>query len=270
MIAKNTDMSQAKLGEETYSSLEELTTTSLAKQAFHCYNLHMKKLSEQEEVTKLFEAGVHLGHKINRVHPRTKKYIYTVESGVSIIDLTKTVVNLTKAREFVSKLADDKKKLLVVVTKKIVAQAIRELCEKNKISYITVKWPAGLLTNFESIKKNILTLRDMKKEKESGDWDKYVKKEQTVLAKKMNRLNRLYGGLADLEKLPDALFVVDVKKEKNAIAEARRMKIPTIAIIDTNADPEKIEFPIMGNDDSPESIIYLVNEIVAAYLGDLK
>ncbi len=218
-----------------------------------------------QEVEELFKIGAHLGHKTNRVHPKAKKYIYTIESGVSVIDLTKTVELIEKAIEFVTKLAKEQKTLLVVVTKRISSQFTKELCQKNMIPYVTVKWPAGLLTNFEMIMKNIKKLVTMKEEKEKGEWNKFVKHEQFKLTKVLNRLERFYGGLIGLTKLPDALFVIDIKKEKNAVLEAQSHKIPVVAVVDTNVNPDLITYPIPANDDSLPSIEYFVTKMVEAY-----
>lgn len=223
------------------------------------------KINNEEEIVKLFEAGAHLGHKTNRVHPRSKKYIYRVEKGISIIDLTKTKGLLEQAKQFVTTLAKDQKVLLVVATKKIASSFVQDLCKQQGILHITHKWPAGLLTNFKAIMKNVSTLNSMKEEKATGAWEKFVKHERIGLQKKLNKLERLYGGIATLQKLPDALFVVDIKKEKNAVKEGKNNYIPIVAIVDTNADPTQVEFPIVANDDSLSSIQYLVSEIVGVY-----
>lgn len=223
-----------------------------------------------KKIEELFNAGCHLGHKANKVHPKAKKYIYTIEKGTSIIDLTKTVDLLEKAKKFVADLAKKNGTLLVVVTKKIAVNFTSELCKKNNIPYITNKWPAGLLTNFEMIIKNAKKLKKMKEEKEKGEWNKFVKHEQIKLQKQIFKLEKFYGGIANLEKLPDAIFIVDIKKEKNALKEAYKKQIPTIAICDTNVNPEKVIYPIPGNDDSIKSIEYFVNEVVNAYIKNLS
>lgn len=219
----------------------------------------------QSRVEELFKIGAHLGHKTNRVHPKAGKYIYTVDNGVSVIDLTKTVESLDKALDFVTKLAKEQKTLLVVVTKRISSQFTKELCQNNGIPYVTVKWPAGLLTNFEMIMKNAKKLVTMKDEKEKGEWSKFVKHEQFQFAKTVNRLERFYGGLIGLTKRPDALFVIDIKKEKNAVTEALSFKIPIAAVVDTNVNPDLITYPIPANDDSLPSIEYFVTKVVEAY-----
>jgi len=218
-----------------------------------------------KKVEELFAVGAHLGHKTNRIHQQAKNYIYSIENGVSIIDLTIKVPLLEKAKEFVSESAKNKKTLLVIVTKKVNSPFISDLCQKNNLPFITTKWPAGLFTNFDMIIKNVKKLNLMKEEKEKGEWGKFVKHEQVALDKKLKKLEKFYGGISSLQKLPDAIFVVDIKKEKNAVKEAKEVKIPVIAVVDTNANPNNIDYPIPGNDDSATSIEYFVKEIIGAY-----
>ncbi|MFA5770414.1 MAG: 30S ribosomal protein S2 [Patescibacteria group bacterium] len=222
-------------------------------------------IDNDKKVKELFEAGSHLGHKSNRVHPKTNKYIYSFENGVSIIDLTQTVDYLEKAKKYVSELGTSGKVLLVVCTKKIASSLTKELCVKNNLPFINTKWPAGLLTNFEMIIKNVKKLNSMKEEKEKGEWSKFVKHEQVKLDKDLNKLEKFYGGIANLKKLPDALFIVDIKKEKNSVKESGEMKIVTVAVTDTNVNPDPINYPIPGNDDSITSIEYFLKEIIEAY-----
>lgn len=218
-----------------------------------------------KKVEELFAAGAHLGHKSNRVHPKTNKFIYSFENGVSIIDLNQTADYLEKAKKFVAELGSKDKVLLVVCTKKIASNLTKELSSKSNLPYINTKWPAGLLTNFEMIIKNVKKLNSMKEEKEKGEWNKFVKHEQVALDKELNKLEKFYGGIASLKKLPDALFIIDIKKEKNSVKEAGEMKILTVAVTDTNANPDPINYPIPGNDDSADSVKYFLNEITGAY-----
>lgn len=222
-------------------------------------------INVDKKVEELFAAGAHLGHKSNRVHPKTNKYIYTYENGVSIIDLTKTVDYLEKAKQYVSELGKNNKVLLVISTKKIASGMTEELCGKAGLPYINTKWPAGLLTNFEMIIKNVKKMNSMREEKAKGEWNKFVKHEQVQLDKKLKKLEKFYGGIAELKKLPDALFIIDIKKEKNSVKEAGEMKIQTVAVTDTNVNPDPIDYPIPGNDDSATSIEYFLKEIVEAY-----
>jgi len=221
-----------------------------------------------KQIKELFDTKVHLGHKKNRIHPKAKKYIYTMDNGVSIIDLTKTAELLDKAEKYITSLSKEEKKLLVVATKRIASSAIEKFCKENNISYVTSKWPAGLLTNFETVRKNVKKMEDMKKAKEEKQWDKLVKHEQSALGKELIKLERFYGGLSDLKKMPDALFIVDIKKEKNALAEARNFNLSIIAIVDTNVDPSLVNFPIPGNDDSFSSVDCLFKKAMAGYITE--
>lgn len=218
-----------------------------------------------KRIEELFKLNAHLGHKSNRVHPKAQKFIYRMENGVSVIDLVKTVTLLDKAKNFVSQLAKNSKILLFVATKKNIAALTQKICQENNLPYITVKWQAGFLTNFETLLKNINKLKQMKEEQEKGSWNKFVKHEQVKLKKHLNRLNKFYAGIVSIEKFPDAIFIVDIKKEKTAFAEALITKLPIIAVVDTNIDPQKITYPIPANDDSAEAVEYIIKEIVQAY-----
>src|SRR3989338_7780564 len=220
----------------------------------------------QKEIKQLFDAKVHLGHKKSRVHPKAKRYIYTIDNGVSIIDLTKTLDLLEKALQFVQELAKQNKVLLMVVTKRIASGKIQELCQKHSIAHVSNKWPAGLISNFETISKNVKKLIQMNKDKEEDAWKKFVKHDRVNLEKQLTKLEKNYSGLIQMNKLPDAIFVVDIKKEKNAVNEARSKLIPIIAIADTNVDPELVDLPIPANEDSLSSIEYIVNQIVETYV----
>lgn len=217
-------------------------------------------------IEEMFAAGSHLGHKTNRIHPKSKKYIYTIENGVSIIDLTKTTELLEKALTFINKIAQEQKTMLVVLTKRVSASFVTELCKKNNVPYVTVKWPAGLISNFEMIIKNAKKLSEMKSTREAGEWNKYVKHEQVQMTKEVNRLERLYGGLVTLTRRPDMLFVIDIKKEKNAVKEASDIGMPVVAVVDTNSNPDLVKFAIPANDDSSTSIEYFASTIVEAYV----
>lgn len=225
--------------------------------------------ADLKEIEKLYKAGVHLGHKKNRLHPKARKYVYKMEQGVSIIDLTQTVTQIDVAKKYLAQAAKEGKVLLVVATKKIANQTTNELCEKYEIPYISTKWLSGLLTNFQTIIKNVKKLNTLKDDKEKGVWENYVKHERAMLDKKVNRLEKFYRGLSKLEKKPDVLFIVDAKKEKNALTEARQCAIPTVAIADTNANPDLVDFPVVANDDSPASLVYVVTELIEAYAKNI-
>lgn len=218
-----------------------------------------------EEVTKLFEADAHLGHRRNRLHPKAKKYVYKMEQGTSIIDLSLTAAQIDAAKKALTQAADDEKTLLVVATKKIAAPIVSELCEAAGITYIATKWMPGLLTNFETVIKNVKKMNEMKKAKEEGEWSELVKHERIRQERHLNRLLRLYRGIANLTRRPDVMFIVDTRREKNAVLEARASKVTIIAITDTNSNPEDVDFPIVANDDSSKSVDMLIKQVLGAY-----
>jgi len=221
---------------------------------------------QTKQIEKLFKAGVHLGHKRNRLHPKARKYVYKMINGTAIIDLTQTVKQLNKAKEILQQASKDNKKVLVVATKKIVSQFVTELCTTKKIPFITQKWPSGLLTNFEMIMKNVKKMKSLEEGKTNGGWDKFVKHERTKLSKELYKLNKFYFGLSLLDKKPDFILLLDLKKEKNALTEAKKHNIPVIAAIDTNANPDTVNYPIMINDDSGTSVQLVMKELLDAYV----
>lgn len=224
--------------------------------------------NQTQEIKSLFELGAHLGHKKNRLHPKSRKYVYTLLNGVSIIDLVQTVTQLEKAKQVLSQAAKEEKFLLVVQTKKVASQFTAELCAKHNIYYITHKWLPGLLTNFDSIIKNVKKLQKMQEEKAAGDWDKFVKHERTSLTKKLSSLEKIYRGILGLTKLPDILLVSDIKREKNSINEAKKSRIRVVAIVDTNCNPDEVDYPVVANDDRPEVVQKILGELIEAYANN--
>lgn len=218
----------------------------------------------------LLTHGVHLGHKKQKVNPAAKPFIYQFESGVSIIDLFQTATQLDLALQYINSLGQDGKIVLFVATKKGARDIMQDNCKKNSLHYITNKWTGGFLTNFSEIHKNVTLLNTLSLEKETGEWKKYVKHERTELEKKMGRISSIYEGVTTLEKVPDALFIIDIKKEKNAVSEARSLKIPTIALVDTNASPLDVDYPIVGNDDAVLSVTYIITKVIEAYMEGLQ
>jgi small subunit ribosomal protein S2 len=223
-----------------------------------------------QDIQTLFDLGAHMGHKKSRLHPQASKCVYKIVNGVSIIDLTKTVEDLNEAEKFLASYARQGKKLLVVVTKKVGGSFAADICKENHVAYITNKWLPGLLTNFQTLIKNVQKLKTLKKEKEAGKWDKYVKHEQVKLGKKIAKLQRFYGGIEDMDNLPDVLFVLDIKKESNAVIEAKKNKIPVVAIVDTNSNPDIVDYPVVANDDSPQVVEYLLKRLIAAYASNFN
>jgi small subunit ribosomal protein S2 len=217
------------------------------------------------EIEQLFNLGAHLGHRKSRVHPKSYKYIYKVINGVSIIDLTKTVELLNKAKTFMEQQAKEGKSILVVATKKNIAAFTSEICTSHKIPYTTSKWLPGLLTNFDTIIENVKKMEEMKSNRDSGAWDQFVKHERTRMSKELYKLERFYRGLEGMRKRPDMIFIIDVRKEKNALKEAQTYKLPVVAIVDTNANPETVDYPIIMNDDAPEVVQHVLTDLLGIY-----
>lgn len=222
----------------------------------------MYKLPSLQE---LLEAGVHFGHQVRRGHPRMRPYIYGARDGVHIIDLTQSDQLLREACEFVYSLGKEGKVLLFVGTKKQAKPIIEELVKDLQAPYLVERWMGGFLTNFEQMQKNIKRLKSYLEQKEKGELAKYTKKEQLLLERKMNKLQRDFAGVIDLDKLPDAIFVVDAVSDNIAIREAKRLNIKVVAVADSNSDPTEIDYPIPGNDDAIKSIKVLVGAIASAY-----
>lgn len=214
---------------------------------------------------ELLEAGVHFGHQVRRGHPRMRPYIYGAKEGVHIIDLTQSEKLLKEACEFVYNLGKEGKVLLFVGTKKQAKPIIEELAKEAEAPYLIERWMGGFLTNHEEIKKNIKLLKELKEQKTKGQLTKYTKKEQLLLDRKMGKLEKDFAGVMDLVGTPDALFVTDAVNEEIAVKEANRIKIPVVALADTNSDPTRIDHPIPGNDDAIKSIRILVGAIASAY-----
>jgi small subunit ribosomal protein S2 len=222
-------------------------------------------VSTEDAVKHLFSLGAHLGHKKNRLHPKARKYIYQIVNGVSIIDLTITVDKLAKAKQFLNEAAKENKTVLVVATKKVTNQMVADICKAQGIPYITTKWLPGLLTNFSTIIQNVKKLQTLTDEKGRGEWDKFVKHERIQLDKQLRRLDRFYGGLLNLVKKPDVILLVDSRKEKNALNEAKMNTIPVVGVIDTNSDPDLVDFPILVNDDSPSVLDHIMQDLLKSY-----
>src|SRR3989344_7875699 len=223
---------------------------------------NMYKLPTLQE---LLEAGVHFGHQVRRGHPRMRPYIYGAREGVSVIDLTQSEKYLKEAAEFVYNLGKEGKILLFVGTKKQAKPIIEELAKELQAPFLAQRWMGGFLTNFEQMQKNIKRLKEYLEQKEKGQLSKYTKKEQLLLERKMDKLQRDFAGVMNLVSLPDAIFVVDAVSDNVAIREANRLKIKVAAIADSNSDPTQIDYPIPGNDDAIKSIKILVGAVAQAY-----
>jgi len=213
------------------------------------------------KLEEMMKAGVHFGHRTNRWHPKMKPFIFTKKNGIYIIDLEKTQEKLSEALEYMSKLVKEDKNILFVGTKKQVRETMKKMAEEIKQPYITGKWLGGLLTNFSVIKKSIKKYQDLLNDRESGRLNKYTKKEKLDFDREIKRLEERVGGLVGLIKLPDAIFIWDLKEEKTAIVEAQATGIPIIAVCDTNVDPSLCAYPIPANDDATKTVELILNAI---------
>lgn len=218
------------------------------------------------QMKQLLEAGVHFGHQTRRWNPKMAEYIFTERNGIYIIDLQKTVKKIEEAYNFVRDLVMDGGTVLFIGTKKQAQEAIREEAERTGMYYVNARWLGGMMTNFKTIKKRIDRLYQLKKMGEDGTMDLLPKKEVIKLKLEEERLEKFLGGIKEMKDIPSAIFVVDPRKEKNAIAEAHKLGIPVIAIVDTNCDPEEADYPIPGNDDAIRAVKLIVSTIGNAIL----
>ena len=214
-------------------------------------------------IKQLLEAGVHFGHHTRRWNPKMKEYIFTERNGIYIIDLQKTVKKFEEAYMYVRDLSVEKGTMLFVGTKKQAADAVKEEAVRCGMYYVNSRWPGGMLTNFKTIRKSIARLRQIEKMEAEGIFDSLTKKEVAKLIKEKTDLERDYGGIKDMERLPDCVFIVDPRKEHNAVLEAKRLGIPVVAIVDTNCDPDDADYVIPGNDDAIRAI-----KLIASVLAD--
>src|SRR4051812_36767565 len=205
-------------------------------------------------IKELLDAGVHFGHQTKRWNPKMKPFIFDARNGIHIIDLSKTLNQLEAACDFMAATVRQGNKVLFVGTKKQAQQAVKETAKECGQYYVTERWLGGTLTNFETIKKSIGRLKQIEKMEADGTINNYVKQEQSVIRREAARLVKFFDGIRSMDKQPGAMFVVDIKREHNAVAEARRLKIPVVAIVDTNCDPDLVDFPIAGNDDAIRSV----------------
>ena len=213
---------------------------------------------------QLLEAGVHFGHQTRRWNPKMATYIYTERNGIYIIDLQKTVKKLEEAYSFVRELGEKGENLLFVGTKKQAQDAIKEEAERVGMYWVNARWLGGMLTNFKTMRGRVDRLNQLKKMQEDGTFDMLPKKEVIKLMGEMEKLEKYLGGVKSMTKLPGALFVVDPRKEHNAIAEARKLNIPIVAIVDTNCDPDEIDYVIPGNDDAIRAIRLIAAAMASA------
>ncbi len=212
-------------------------------------------------VKELLESGVHFGHQTKRWNPKMKPFIFDARNGIHIIDLSKTLGQLEAACDFLAATVGRGDRVLFVGTKKQAQQAIKETAKESGQFYVTERWLGGTLTNFQTIKRSIARLKQIEKMETDGSINAYVKQEQSVLRREAARLLKYFDGIRSMDKYPGAMFVVDIKREHNAVAEARRLKVPVVAIVDTNCDPDLVDYPIAGNDDAIRSVRMILTTI---------
>jgi len=218
--------------------------------------------SADVEMEKLLKAGAHFGHSKSRKDPRMERYIFGVKRGINIIDLEKTQIELEKALNFIRKIVSEDKKILFVGTKKQAKLMIKSAAEETEMLHITERWLGGTFTNFEVIKKRAKYLKDSQEKLETGGFDKYTKLEKLKKTEELEKLERKMGGIKNMTELPGAVFISDIKTDEIALKEARSANIPVIAIVDTNVNPEKVNYPIPANDDAVSSI-----KLILEYIG---
>ena len=214
---------------------------------------------------QLLEAGVHFGHQTRRWNPKMREYIFTERNTIHIIDLQKTVKKVDEAYDAMVELAKQGD-ILFVGTKKQAQDSIKEEAERCGMYYVNYRWLGGTLTNFVTIKKRVARLVELREQEQDGYFDRLPKKEVAKLKLEMEKLDRNLGGIVGMEKLPAALFIVDTKKEHNAVAEARRLNIPIVAIVDTNCDPDEVDYVIPGNDDAIRAVKLIAGKMADAVI----
>jgi len=223
-----------------------------------------------ELIRELLEAGVHFGHKTSRWNPKMKKFIFGQRSNIYIIDLEKTAQCLMRAKEFLLEITSKGGTVLFVGTKKQAQDIIEKEAVRCGMYWVNNRWSGGLLTNFSTIKKSLQRLKDLEKMKEEAIFEKLTKKEASSLMKELEKLKKNFFGIINMENLPSCLFIVDIQKEKTALNEARRLKIPVVALIDTISDPDTVDYPIPGNDDAIRSIQLITSHIADTIIEGRK
>jgi small subunit ribosomal protein S2 len=215
-------------------------------------------------VKELLEAGVHFGHQTRRWNPKMKRFIFEARNGIHVIDLSKTITQLHDACEFMAGTAAKGGNILFVGTKKQAQEAVREAAKLCGQPHVTERWLGGTLTNLKTVKNSMKRMKEIERMEQDGSIGQYVKQEQSMIRREHQRLLKNLDGLRAVDRQPDAMFVIDLKREHNAVAEARRLKIPLIAIVDTNCDPDLVDYPIAGNDDAIRSVKIILQAVTDA------
>ncbi len=215
-------------------------------------------------IKELLDAGVHFGHQTRRWNPKMKQFIFEARNGIHVIDLSKTLPQIEAACEFLAQAVAKGGQVLFVGTKKQAQEAVKEAAKACGQLHVTERWLGGTLTNLKTVKRSMKRMKDIEKMESDGTINDYVKQEQSMIRREHARLFKNLDGLRALDAIPDVMFVIDVKREHNAVAEARRLKIPIVAIVDTNADPDLVNYPIVGNDDAIRSVKLLLGAVTEA------
>lgn len=218
----------------------------------------------------LLEAGAHFGHQTKRWNPKMEEYLYGSEGGVHIFDLVKTKEALKEALDLLTTSIREGKTVLLLGTKKQIKDKIRELGEATGLPFVDERWLGGTISNFEQIKKSLKKLEDLKSKMASGEFNKFTKKERLLIDREITRLERFFGGLKGITKVPEVLFIIDTKREASAVREAERSGVTTIGIVDSNSDPEAVDYPIPMNDDASRALEYVLGLIKETVLEAKK
>jgi small subunit ribosomal protein S2 len=219
-------------------------------------------MATEVDVKKLLEAGAHFGHKTERWHPKMAPYIHSKRNGMHIIDLNKTAANLEDALAFISKTASEGKQILLVGTKRQAQPLVKQVAEETNMPYVTERWLGGMLTNWNTIGERVKHLQDLENRMANGELaNKYSKLEVQRFQEEIDHLNVLYGGIKELNKRPGALFLVDIINDSNAVKEAKKINVKTVALVDTNGDPSLIDYPIPSNDDAIKTISLMLDYV---------
>ncbi len=221
-------------------------------------------MSKMPTLLEMLKAGVHFGHQKSRWHPKMEQYIFGVRNGVHIIDLEKTQVQLEKSLDYVRNLASKGQIILFVGTKRQAREITKAAAISCEMPYLVERWIGGLLTNFEEVKRRLKKYHTLQDQFATGEIEKYTKKEQVTMKKQLEKMDKYLMGLTKLEKMPDALYIADMRTEKTALAEAERTEVPTVAVSDTNVNPEKVNYAIPANDDAVNSIKIIADLVAEA------
>ncbi len=228
----------------------------------------MVKATKKEEIKidteEMAQAGLHFGHRTSRVHPKIKPYLFGARNNIHIIDLEKTAEKLKEALKFIQEIIAENKTLLIIGTKIQIKDLVKEMAQDLGLPYVNERWLGGTFTNFDIIKKRIEYFKDLEKRKSAGELEKYTKKERAKIDQELKDLGKKFGGIKSLEKLPDVVFVLDMKKDFLAVKEAREKGVKVIGVAHTNVDPNLADYPIPANDDAASSIKYILDKVKEA------